>query len=86
MYQMILIRSCFKYIILHKTKPMNEITGMLLIVYFSLITTNPDACTAFNLYSTTQLERWFFKLEIIKNYLRNTMIEKRPSSLYITSI
>lgn len=88
-HQILSFRSCFKDIILIKSKT-RAIAEMLLIEH-SLATTYPNVCTAFILYLTLPItvaaaERSFSKLKIIKNYLRSTMAEERLSGLSIISI
>jgi hypothetical protein len=68
-----------------------DLAFILIVENYVLATTFPDLCTAFLLLLTLHVtvaasERSFFKLKLIKNYLRSSMGQMRQSGLANISI
>ena len=66
-------------------------TSFLIVKNASLATTYPDICTAYMMYMTVSVtvataERSFFKLKLIKNFLRSSMSQERLNGLALLSI
>ena len=65
--------------------------SFLIIENTPLATTYPDVCTAYMMYMTVPVtvataERSFFKLKLIKNFLRSSISQDRLSGLALLSI
>ncbi|VVC38870.1 HAT, C-terminal dimerisation domain, partial [Cinara cedri] len=68
-----------------------DMTKLLVIENYNLITSFPDLLTTFYLFLTLPVtvasaERSFSKLKLIKSYLRNTLSQTRLSGLAMISI
>ena len=88
--QMICIKTSFREKIAH-LKSGKEMGSFLIVENTSFASTYPDVCTAYMMYMTVPVtvvtaERFFPKLKLIKNFLRNSMSQERLSGLALLSI
>ena len=88
--QMLSIKTLFGAKIAH-LKSAKEIASFLIAENESFATTYPDVRTAYMMYMTVAVtvataERSFFKLKLIKNFLRSSMSPERLSDLALLSI
>ena len=92
--QMLTIKMLFREKIAY-LKSAKEMASFLIVENASLATTYPDVCTVYMMYMTilcilyitvATAERSFSKLKLIKNFLRNSMSQKRFSGLALLSI
>ena len=87
---MLFIKTSLREKISH-LKSAKEMASFLIVENASLTTTYPDLCTAYTMYMTILLtvatvERSFFKLKLIKNFLRSSISQERLSGLALLSI
>ena len=87
---MLSIKTSFREKIAH-LKPAKEMASFLIVENASHATTYPDVCTAYMMYMTVPVtvataERSFFKLKLIKNFLRSSMSQERLSDLALLTI
>ncbi|VVC27260.1 HAT, C-terminal dimerisation domain [Cinara cedri] len=80
-----------RYVELESCNSVFDMTKLLVIENYNLITSFPDLLTTFYLFLTLPVtvasaERLFSKLKLIKSYLRNTMSQTRLSGLAMISI
>ena len=88
--QLLSFRQCFRNN-LYEINCIFELTEFILIKNLSSSSSFSEILTACHIFltipvSVASAERSFSKLKLVKNYLRNTMGEKRLSALAIISI